>query len=67
VSDTTEFNMAEAVIARLSRQISDLVVQLAMKDAQVEQLQAQITVLTSAGRTVDTEVPDAQQRQLPEV
>jgi hypothetical protein len=41
-----EFNMAEAVISRLTRQIGDLVLQLATKDAQIEELQARLQVQT---------------------
>lgn len=46
MSDTTLD--ANLVIERLGRQIGDLVVQLAMKDAQIEELQARATVQHSA-------------------
>lgn len=40
---------ASLVIDKLGRQIGDLVVQLAMKDAQVEELSARLQVLQAAG------------------
>ena len=42
MSDTTD--LTQAVLDRLGRQIGDLVVQLAVKDAQVEELQARLQV-----------------------
>jgi hypothetical protein len=46
-----EFNLADGVIARLSRQIGDLVVQLAAKDAQIEELQARLQVQAASEPT----------------
>jgi hypothetical protein len=45
VSDTLDASM---VLDKLGRQIGDLVVQLAMKDAQIEELSARLTVLQAA-------------------
>jgi hypothetical protein len=39
---------ANLVIDRLGRQIGDLVVQLAMKDAQIEELTARLQVMQAA-------------------
>jgi hypothetical protein len=41
-------NMADIVIAQLGRQVGDLVVQLAIKDAQIEELKARLQVQESA-------------------
>ncbi len=42
MSDTAD--LTQAVLDRLGRQIGDLVVQLSVKDAQVEELQARLQV-----------------------
>ena len=42
-----EFNLADAVIARLGRQVGELVVQLAIKDSEIEQLNARLRVQES--------------------
>ncbi len=42
---------ASGVVERLGRQIGDLVVQLAMKDAQIEELQARLQVMQAASET----------------
>ena len=39
-----EPNMADTVVTLLGRQIGDLVVQLAIKDAQIEELNARLQV-----------------------
>jgi hypothetical protein len=44
----SEFNMADMVVNKLGLQIGDLVVQLAMKDAQIEELQARLQVQQAA-------------------
>ena len=48
---SNDFNMADAVISRLARQISDLVVQLAVKDAEIEQLNARLQVQQAGSET----------------
>jgi hypothetical protein len=45
----SEFSMSEAIVNRLGQQIADLVVQLAIRDARIEQLQAQAQVQTAQG------------------
>lgn len=44
---------ASLVIDKLGRQIGDLVVQLAMRDAQIEELHARLTVQQSASLDPD--------------